>query len=524
VDRVDARLFGKVNLPPVPCAAQLSDPLARRRTDVLCHASMIGLAFALYLAHTLSDFRKVEIMRLHSVMRPLAATLLLVFSVGAFAKDDWQSDLHKWVVSNDTNPNCRVRYTVGVYRPDMGDQPAWGMMTEKMFKWFSNDGVKLAPSVCSARLNEAEYRILLSVSPMKTVSRTTHGSEVQTVNEPFSANVNSRTSYSDGSTANSTATINGQQTTTVVVPTETTISQSSVAVYMYTYRVDGGQLELIATDSVVFSRVAASGSGDNAAGAELGAGIGNLIRASGDRHRTDKLYEEALKAIRADVPDNVAKQNAFPENLASERVPTDTQGTPSAAAPIPAPAASPALPSPAQAPANSASMPLAQNTSTSDDEFATDNPETQFRIGKMYEFGNGVPKDYAQALLWYRKAADKGFAIAEFRLGVLCANGLGVPLDQAQSAAWFQKAAEHGNVDAQESLGMDYLTGEGVQTDYAKAYFWLEIASMGNTPELVPGERTTERDMAAAVLSPADRSRVQERVREWLNAHPVKQQ
>jgi TPR repeat protein len=46
-------MLGKVDLPPVPGAAQLPDPLTRRRTDVLCHASMIGLAFALYLAHTL---------------------------------------------------------------------------------------------------------------------------------------------------------------------------------------------------------------------------------------------------------------------------------------------------------------------------------------------------------------------------------------------------------------------------------------------------------------------------------------
>ena len=67
----------------------------------------------------------------------------------------------------------------------------------------------------------------------------------------------------------------------MVVPTETTISRSSVAVYMYTYRANGDQLELISTDDVVFSRVTASGSGTNAAGAELGAGIGNLIRKIG---------------------------------------------------------------------------------------------------------------------------------------------------------------------------------------------------------------------------------------------------
>ena len=52
---VDAGLLGKVDLPPIPGAAQFPDPLTRRRTDVLCHAFIIGLAFALYLVHTLFD-------------------------------------------------------------------------------------------------------------------------------------------------------------------------------------------------------------------------------------------------------------------------------------------------------------------------------------------------------------------------------------------------------------------------------------------------------------------------------------
>ncbi|MGD0793494.1 MAG: hypothetical protein ABR920_17130 [Terriglobales bacterium] len=222
--------------------------------------------------------------------------LLLVAPLSSAAKDDWQSDLHKWAVSSQADPNCKVRYTTGVYRPDLGDKPVWGLMSENMFKWFSKDGAKLAPSVCPvtrANLDKAEYRVLFSVAPMQTVSHTTHGSETRTTTEPFNANV----TYSDGSTA----TVQGQGSSTVVVPTETTISRSSVALYMYTYRVKGDQLELISTDNIVFSRVAASGSGSNAAGAELGAGIGNLVRASKDRHRADKLYEEALKSILAEA-------------------------------------------------------------------------------------------------------------------------------------------------------------------------------------------------------------------------------
>jgi hypothetical protein len=33
--------------------------------------------------------------------------------------------------------------------------------------------------------------------------------------------------------------------------------------------------------------------------------------------------------------------------------------------------------------------------------------ESQFRLGVMYETGQGVPQDYAEAVRWYRKAAQQ---------------------------------------------------------------------------------------------------------------------
>jgi TPR repeat protein len=174
----------------------------------------------------------------------------------------------------------------------------------------------------------------------------------------------------------------------------------------------------------------------------------------------------------------------------------DMQRTPAAVAPISAPAA----------------------------VSASEDAETQFHRGTLYETGNGVQQDYAQAVLWYRKAAEQNLAIAQYRLGVLYANGVGVPLDKSQAAAWFQKAADQGYVYAQVMLGSDYLTGDGVQRDYAEAYFWFDIACASNAREVVAGQRATMRDTAAAYLSPADLSRVQERARKWLEDHPAKPQ
>jgi hypothetical protein len=184
----------------------------------------------------------------------------------------------------------------------------------------------------------------------------------------------------------------------------------------------------------------------------------------------------------------------------------------------------PTPPSPAQASANIESTPSAQSIATPIEQAATDDAETQFHLGTLYETGKGVPQDYAQAVLWYHKAAEQNLAIAQNRLGVLYANGVGVPLEKAQSAAWFQKAADQGYVYAQYMLGLDYLTGEGVQLDYAEAYFWLDVACYSNAPEIIAGERATMRDTAATYLTPADLSRVQERVRKRLEDHPAKPQ
>jgi TPR repeat protein len=68
----------------------------------------------------------------------------------------------------------------------------------------------------------------------------------------------------------------------------------------------------------------------------------------------------------------------------------------------------------------------------------------------MYTNGNGVPQDYAQAIGWFRKAAEQGDANAQYALGFMYANGNRVPQDDAQAMGWLRKAAEQGNAAAQD--------------------------------------------------------------------------
>jgi uncharacterized protein len=45
----------------------------------------------------------------------------------------------------------------------------------------------------------------------------------------------------------------------------------------------------------------------------------------------------------------------------------------------------------------------------------------QSQLGYMYENGLGLSQDYSQALAWYKKAADGGYAVARGNLQRLTA-------------------------------------------------------------------------------------------------------
>lgn len=57
----------------------------------------------------------------------------------------------------------------------------------------------------------------------------------------------------------------------------------------------------------------------------------------------------------------------------------------------------------------------------------------QAMLGQLYDNGEGVPQDKAEAVRWYRLAADQGNAIAQTNLGVMYALGAGVLQDNVQA-------------------------------------------------------------------------------------------
>ncbi len=52
----------------------------------------------------------------------------------------------------------------------------------------------------------------------------------------------------------------------------------------------------------------------------------------------------------------------------------------------------------------------------------------------------------------YRKAAEQGDAKAQFNLGVMLYEGRGLAKDQKEAVRWYRKAAEHGYAGAKAAM------------------------------------------------------------------------
>ena len=116
--------------------------------------------------------------------------------------------------------------------------------------------------------------------------------------------------------------------------------------------------------------------------------------------------------------------------------------------------------------------------------------EAMHHLGVAYEYGEdeevlgvlGIEKDLEEAVKWYRKAAEQGYAPAQDDLGDCYYFGDGVDVDYVEAAKWYRRAAEQGDQFAQNSLGDCYYYGYGVDVDNVKAVKWYKkSAEQGNT-------------------------------------------
>lgn len=84
-------------------------------------------------------------------------------------------------------------------------------------------------------------------------------------------------------------------------------------------------------------------------------------------------------------------------------------------------------------------------------------PEAMNYVGEIYLKGLGTDPDYAMAMVWFKKSADKGLARAKINLGYMYEQGLGVPKDEVQAINLYR--------DAQGISGNDLVFSSTVQVE-----------------------------------------------------------
>lgn len=104
-------------------------------------------------------------------------------------------------------------------------------------------------------------------------------------------------------------------------------------------------------------------------------------------------------------------------------------------------------------------------------------PEALFKLGHIYETGDGVVKDLEEAARCYKKAADKGHAEAQANLGAMHQDGAGVEQSYELAAEYYLKAEEQGHADAQCHLGWLYEKGLGVEKNFEYAKLLYKAAA-----------------------------------------------
>ena len=84
--------------------------------------------------------------------------------------------------------------------------------------------------------------------------------------------------------------------------------------------------------------------------------------------------------------------------------------------------------------------------------------------------------DFSTAYRLFRSLAEQGDAKAQYNLAIMYDEGEGVALDDAEAVRWYTKAAEQGHAKAQYNLALMYENGEGVRHNVVAAHMWFSLA------------------------------------------------
>ena len=126
-------------------------------------------------------------------------------------------------------------------------------------------------------------------------------------------------------------------------------------------------------------------------------------------------------------------------------------------------------------------------------------PQAQYELGAEHYRKRAFP----EAVGWWRKAAEQGYAEAQMWMSVAYFMGWGVPEDEAEGVAWLRKAAKRGHAPAQFSLGQLYELGNLLREDLFFAVYWFDQAAAQGHAEAI--EKLAEYPDQLALINDAEK-------------------
>jgi TPR repeat protein len=128
--------------------------------------------------------------------------------------------------------------------------------------------------------------------------------------------------------------------------------------------------------------------------------------------------------------------------------------------------------------------------------------EAEYRVGRCYLEGSGVPPSRIEGVRWHERAANQGYVEAQAQLATLAIHGLAAVTDpQAGNAAglfatnqavqadfetgikWARKAADGGSSDGQAVLGYILTSGPEALRNLDEAKQWYERSANAGCPQ-----------------------------------------
>lgn len=83
-------------------------------------------------------------------------------------------------------------------------------------------------------------------------------------------------------------------------------------------------------------------------------------------------------------------------------------------------------------------------------------PAGQFYLGTLHK----TKKEYEQAVEWFEKAASQAYMPALYALGKMFEYGTGVPKDRMKATNYFTKAAQYGHLPSQGRIAIRVIKGD----------------------------------------------------------------